>query len=126
MSGPQNVNPRAAAFGSLEDIERQIDAKGWDFFERQFTPANISKQFEPDDDLKIHLAALAQTELGRRLFDWLLDLTCRAPYPFTVEDRDTLAFAAAKHQARAAIGETIVKAIADGRKLLNAKHGAQS
>ncbi len=119
MSGPQNVSPRPLAMGSLEEIERMVGAKGWDFFEERFGPALVAQNFDPGDEFKRNMAAFARTAFGRGIVDWLLDLTCRAPYPVTSQDMQDLAFAAAKHQARAAVGETIVKAIADGNALLD-------
>lgn len=119
MSGPQNVSPRPLAMGSLEEIERMVGAKGWDFFEERFGPALVAQNFDPGDEFKRNMAAFARTAFGRVIVDWLLDLTCRAPYPVTSQDMQDLAFAAAKHQARAAVGETIVKAIADGNALLD-------
>lgn len=119
MSGPQNVNPRPAAMGSLEEIEKAMGANGWDFFAKQFAPAVVAQSFDPGQEFKRNLAAFSRTGLGREIVDWLLDLTCRAPYPVTSQDMQDLAFAAAKHQARAAVGETIVKAIADGNAILD-------
>ena len=119
MSGPANPNPRQLAAGAFEELEKQFGAKGWDFFSERFSPALVAQSFDPGEDFKKNLAAFARTELGRRIVDWLLDLTCRAPYPVTTQDMQDLAFAAAKHQARAAVGETLVKAIADGNVILN-------
>lgn len=119
MSGAQNVNPRPLAMGSLEEIEQAMGSNGWNFFADQFGPAVVSQSFDPGADFKKNLAAFARTGLGREIIDWLLDLTCRAPYPVTSQDMQDLAFAAAKHQARAAVGETIVKAIADGNDILD-------
>lgn len=119
MSGPANPSPRELAAGTFEELERQFGTKGWDFFREQFAPALVSQSFDPGEDFKKNLAAFARTDLGRRIVDWLLELSCRAPYPVTSQDMQDLAFAAAKHQARAAVGETIIKAIADGNQLLN-------
>lgn len=119
MSGPQNINPRPLAMGSLEAMQAAMGPVGWDFFENQFGPAVVAQSFDPGDEVKKFAAAMSQTVEGRRFIDWLLDLTCRAPYPVTSQTIEDLAMSAAKHQARAAVGETIVKAIADGNALLN-------
>ena len=119
MSGPQNINPRPLAMGALEDLQAAMGPLGWDFFEKQFGPAVVAENFDPGVEVKRFAAAMSQTAEGRRFIDWLLDLTCRAPYPVTSQSIEDLAMSAAKHQARAAVGETIVKAIADGHKLLN-------
>ena len=117
MSGPQNVNPREVAIGSLEELEKRFAGEGWDYFEKQFAPAVTPANLDPGDKFKRQLAAVAQTEWGRELIGWIYDLTCRAPYPVTMQNMEDLAFAAAKHQARAAVGEVIAKAIADGKEL---------
>lgn len=123
MSGPQNVSPRPLAMGALEEIERELErragAQGWEFLEQQFAPAMVAQNFDPGDEFKRNIAAFARTAFGRSIVDWLLDLTCRAPYPVTSQIMHDLVYAAAKHQARAAVGETIVKAIADGNALLD-------
>lgn len=115
--GPQNVNPRETAFGSLEDLEKKIGLNGWDYFEKQFAPAVFGDEQRPADEIMQALARLAELPDTRRVVDWLLDLTCRAPYPRTFDTTENLAFAAAKHQARAAVGEVIVKAIHEGRQI---------
>jgi hypothetical protein len=119
MSGPQNVNPRPLAMGSLEELEERFAGRGWSFFEQQFHPAATPADLDPGDQFKRQLAGVAETAWGRQLIDWLLDLTCRAPYPVTSQSIEDLAMAAAKHQARAAIGEVLVKAIADGRRIMD-------
>lgn len=53
----------------------------------------------------------------REAMEWLLDLTLRAPYPHVSGSIEQAAIAAAKHQARAGIGEVIVAAIAEGKRL---------
>lgn len=55
----------------------------------------------------------------RETIDWLIDLTLRAPYPHVGEDFQSAALAAAKHQARAGIGEVIVAAIARGKQIID-------
>ena len=86
-----------------------------------FAPAHTHHNFNPLDEVKMSLALLARNAGSRPVIEWLLDLTMRAPYPVTSQNRDDLAFAAAKHQARAAVGETILVAIREGEKLLDQK-----
>lgn len=117
MSGPQNISPRQTAMGSVSELEALIGGGGWADFQKTFAPAAVSASMDPGDELKKSIASMYQTELGRKIIDWLLDQTCRAPYPVTSQSMEDLAYAAAKHQARAAVGEMIVKAIVDGRAL---------
>lgn len=117
MSGPQNVNPR----GIVNPIDDMFTAggQGWDALEKMMKPALMADQWRPQDDLLKQIAALSMTEFGRELFSWLFDLTNRAPYPQTGDSIESAALAAAKHEARAAVGEVILNAIVEGRKLLN-------
>ncbi len=77
----------------------------------------LSKQadYRPTDDVAKALYALFQ--YNRAVIDWLLDLTLRAPYPHVDGDFQKAALAAAKHQARAGIGEVIAAAIAEGKRI---------
>lgn len=119
MTGPVNINPRRAAMGSLDDLTSVGGKQGWDALEAAFLPALTGQGLRPDERIMRFLAAMAQTEDGRAFVDWLFDLTCRAPYPRTGGDRDELAFAAAKHQARAAVGDVIAAALVEGRRLID-------
>lgn len=119
MSGPQNISPRRTAVGSVAELETLIGGGGWADFQKAFAPAAVSASMDPGDELKKAVAGMYQTDQGRKIIDWLLDQTCRAPYPITGQSMEDLAYAAAKHQARAAVGEMIVKAIVDGRALID-------
>lgn len=118
MSGPAIIGDRRVAAGSLDDLTDQLGPEGWEWFKQNFSPAAVPDNFDPGDEFKKNLAATYETEWGHELINWLLDLTCRAPYPRTHENPELLALTAAKHQARAAVGEVLVKAISDGRALL--------
>lgn len=119
MNGPQNVNPR----NLVRDLDVMLTAggQGWDGLEKMFEPALMHDRYRPQDELLKQIAALSQTEFGRELFAWLFDLTNRAPYPSTGGTIENAALAAAKHEARAAVGEVILNAIVEGRKLLDSK-----
>jgi len=117
VSGPQNVSPREAAIGGMAELEQLVAGNGWAFFEKQFAPAAVADDFRPVDTVMQSLARLYDFAETRAALDWILDLTCRAPYPRGESTTEQLGIAAAKHQARAAVGEAIVKAIVEGRKL---------
>lgn len=80
--------------------------------------------FEPSDHVKMAAAILWRAGEGREFVEWILDLTMRAPYPVTSQDPHDLQFAAAKHQARAAVGETVLLAIRKGEQLLDEQKGS--
>lgn len=77
--------------------------------------------FAPEDDLKRQMAAFYRTDLGRKMFEWLGDLTLRGTPGASGNTIESAAIAHAKHEARFAVGLAILKAIADGDQLLNRK-----
>jgi hypothetical protein len=102
---------------SLDELMRASGEIGWDGLENRFSPAKVSDRFRPQERIMRFAAALGMHPEGREFLDWIFDMTCRAPYPITTGDMQELAFAAAKHQARAAVGNVIALAVAEGRRL---------
>lgn len=114
MSGPFAFSRQALA------IDRLLEAApSWEGLNQAFFPARTHDRFDPGDDMKKVLAAFNGTAEGRRIIEWLCDLTCRAPYPQISGDFQTAALAAKAHEARAAVGYVILRAIADGEALLH-------
>ena len=104
---------------NLDDMLASIGGPGWEGLAQQYRPAKVHDRFEPEDQLKIMMAAFARTPEGKQLFDWLFRLTVCAPYPHVGNTRDTAWLAAKAHEARSAVGLSIYQAILDGDKLLN-------
>jgi len=102
----------------LDKMLESIGGKGWEGLERQFSPAKVVDHFEPDEQLKVMMFAFSQTAQGRPLFDWIADLTFRAPYPHVGNTKDSAWLAAKAHEARAAVGLAVMQAIADGDAIL--------
>ncbi|MBX3580074.1 MAG: hypothetical protein KF723_22960 [Rhizobiaceae bacterium] len=111
------MSPREAAIGGMAELEKLVAGNGWDFFAQQFAPANVADDFRPVDPILQALARMYEFPETRAVIDWILDLSVRAPYPRGESTTEELGIAAAKHQARAAVGEAIVKAIVEGRKI---------
>ncbi|RUT82276.1 MULTISPECIES: hypothetical protein [unclassified Mesorhizobium] len=82
-----------------------------------FFPAAVSDNFDPGDDMKLVLFAFYGTAEGKRIIDWLCDLTVRAPFPHVGSMKESAALAAAKHEARTAVGYALLRAIAEGEQL---------
>ena len=80
-----------------DSLFAEMSDKDFDTLIDQISPAETGPDFAPDDDVKKMLAAFWTSHDARRVIDWLLDITIRAPYPVTGPNRDDLAFAAAKH-----------------------------
>lgn len=115
-SGPVAFQRRMAA------VEQLLAAPPtWEGLEKAFAPASVPDRFRPDEPVSKLLAALWQTADGRRLLDWIFALTIDAPYPHIGATRDAAALAAKAHEARAAVGLVVLKAIEEGTELLNQK-----
>lgn len=104
---------------AMEDFLKA--APSWGSLEKAFAPAQTANHFEPDNFMKQQLAAFYKTADGRQILDWLFDLTLRAPFPHVGSGRDSAWIAAAKHEARVAVGQAVARAIVDGRELFNQK-----
>jgi hypothetical protein len=109
---------------SLDAMLANLGGVGWAGLEEHFSPAKVADAFDPGADLKKVLFALYHTVDGRKIVEWWFDLTFRAPYPHVGSSLEAAAIAAAKHEARAAVGLALLKAIADGEKLLHPKEPA--
>lgn len=104
----------------LQSLDKMLaDAPSWDMLEKQFKPADTGP-LEPEAELKKWAAAFAQTPMGRQFFEYVADITFRAPYPHVGSSRDSAWLAAGKHEARAAVGLVLMRVIADGTALLSA------
>ncbi|MDG4894625.1 hypothetical protein P9272_13690 [Mesorhizobium sp. WSM4976] len=84
---------------------------------QSFFPAKVGDNFDPGDDLKLLLFHFNNTADGRRIIEWLADLTVRAPFPHVGSMKESAALAAAKHEARTAVGYAMLRAIAEGEKI---------
>lgn len=115
MSGPFAF---PSGVPDLDKMLAQIGGEGWAGLERQFAPAKVPDHFEPDEQLKTMMFAFSRTDQGRQMFEWIAELTFRAPYPHIGNTRDSAWLAAKAHEARAAVGLAVMKAIADGEAIL--------
>lgn len=119
MSGP------VAFQRQLKAVEDLISGRpNWQGLEEAFAPAQVSDRFRPEDDLAKMMAAFSRTAEGQRMFEWIFELTKWAPYPKTGNSFESAALAAAKHEARVAVGDVIFAAIGAGDELLNPKEPA--
>ena len=112
MSGPFAFSRQMMAVDNLLKA-----APTWAGLEQAFFPAKVPDDFDPGEDMKQVLFHFSNTAEGRKILDWIFDLTARAPFPHVGSTRESAAIAAAKHEARTAVGYVIGRAIADGEKL---------
>lgn len=90
-----------------------------------FPDATVENALSPRDDLAEFVAALFSTPQGRELFEWLMDITLRAPLSVTGPTIEATALNAARREGAAMIGEAVLAAIARGHKSIAAKSGAR-
>jgi hypothetical protein len=117
MSGP------AASFGSTIQAPVEDESEGWDFYKQKFMPAVVANTFRPEDSVLIEIYKLSETAEGRKIIDWLHELSDRAPYPRVGSNFEEVAVAAAKHQGRALVGEVLTEAVREGKRLFNQARG---
>ena len=116
MSGPVSF---PSSMMALDQMLEQMGGRGWEGLENEFKPAQTRQNFEPEDKIKKIIAAFYDSSSeGRQMVEWIFDLTFRAPYPSTGTSFEQAAIAAAKHEARAAVGRVLVQAIVEGRALI--------
>ncbi|RUW46088.1 hypothetical protein [Mesorhizobium sp. M8A.F.Ca.ET.021.01.1.1] len=96
----------------------------WEGLSQAFYPVKTADNFDPGTDMKQVLFHLYGTLEGRRIIEWLADLTVRAPYPHVGQSKDSVMIAAAKHEARVGVGLVLFRAIADGEELYKQSKGA--
>lgn len=112
------ISRRAAM--SLDDMLKDTDGVlDVDKILDKIAPGQSGQTFRPDDDLLKFIYLFSQAREGRPFFEWLLDMTIRSPYPRISGSFEQAALDAAKHQARAGIGEVILEAIAEGKRLVD-------
>jgi hypothetical protein len=116
MNGPMPFRREVAP---LDDMLASVGGEGWEGLDKLFHPAEVPDRFDPGAEVKKFLAAAMRTPAGREAIQWLADITLRAPYPHVGTSLEAAAIAAAKHEARAAVGEVLLRAIAQGDQLLN-------
>ncbi|MER9622673.1 hypothetical protein NKI98_14740 [Mesorhizobium sp. M0222] len=92
----------------------------WEGLNQAMFPAKVADNFDPGDDMKQVLFHFYNTAEGRRIIEWFADLTVRAPFPHVGSMKESAALAAAKHEARTAVGYAMLRAIAEGEELWKA------
>ncbi|RWF48378.1 MAG: hypothetical protein EOS50_32035 [Mesorhizobium sp.] len=112
MSGPFPFSRQMMAIDQLLGA-----TPSWEGLNQAFLPAKVADNFDPGDDMKQVLYHFNNTAEGRRIIEWLCDLTVRAPFPHVGSTGESAALAAAKHEARTAVGYAMLRAIAEGEEL---------
>jgi len=111
------VGTRAAK--PLDLLEQGIAGGGWDALEQLMLPQEMKAAYQPSDTVAKYLYGLSQTAQGREIVEWLMDITVRQPVRITGSTIEETALRAATLQGIHGVGETILKAIAAGEKLVH-------
>ncbi|RWN78070.1 MAG: hypothetical protein EOS02_09935 [Mesorhizobium sp.] len=112
MSGPFPFSRQMMAVDQLLGA-----TPSWEGLNQAFFPSKVADNFDPGDDMKLVLFHFNNTAEGRRIIEWFCDLTVRAPFPHVGSMKESAALAAAKHEARTAVGYAMLRAIAEGEEL---------
>ncbi|MDZ7822575.1 MAG: hypothetical protein U5K75_00050 [Ahrensia sp.] len=96
------------------DIDKAIEAIGG---------MRAKAEYKPDDEVALWFYQTYLDAKGRKVIEWLLDLTARAPIPMMEKGFEHAALMAAKAQAREGIGNVIAEAICLGEKIFKQKQG---
>ena len=123
MSGP---HPFRRELADLDTMLSAIGGAGWEGLEQKFAPAKVADTFEPEERIKRFLGAAYMTVEGREFIQWLADLTFRAPYPHVAGNFEAAALAAKAHEARAAVAESVLLALAQGYALITGQQESQT
>lgn len=121
MSGPFPFARRMMAVDDL--LQAPTDWKG---LSQAFFPAAVADNFDPGDDMKVVLFHFNNTAEGKRIIEWFVDLTVRAPFPHVGSMKESAALAAAKHEARTAVGYAMLQAIAEGEKIWSQRRSQEN
>lgn len=110
-----------------------------DLMQAQISPDAISAALEglfpadqlqaflaPEDEIATFAYGLWSTAEGRKLIEWLLDMTIRAPYRVMGKSVEETALWAAKREGINLPAEMLLAAISKGEKIVAARNGAKT
>jgi hypothetical protein len=103
----------------LDLLEQGAAGGGWDGLDALFLPQEMKAAFQPKDTVAKYLFGLSHTAQGREIIEWLMDITVRQPVRITGSTIEETALRAATLQGIHGVGESILKAIAAGEKLVH-------
>jgi hypothetical protein len=87
-----------------------------------FPEERITALLTPSNELAEFLYGFCATEQGRVIFEWLMDITLRAPYRVTGASLEQTALNAARREGLNLAGEMILAAIARGQQSVAARN----
>lgn len=120
-TGPYPFSRRMMAVDDL--LQAPTD---WNGLAQAFYPAKVPDHFDPGDDMKVVLFHFNNTAEGKRIIEWFVDLTVRAPFPHVGSMKESAALAAAKHEARTAVGYAMLRAIAEGEQIWSQRRSQEN
>jgi hypothetical protein len=121
MSGPF-VPARDAQ--PIDLLQQSLAGNGWEGLEEMLRRPPGSAPLQPGDDVARFMAGLYRTPEGRKLFEWIMDITLRLPLRSTGRTFEETALMTATRQGINGVGEVVLAAIAHGDKLISNQNGA--
>ena len=125
MSGPFVAGRNAQPLDLM--LEQGVAGNGWEGLEQlmQAVP-QATGVLEPDDDVARFMWGLYNTIEGRKMFEWWMDVTMRIPLRITGKTFEETALLATARQALHGAGETVLAAIAAGKKSVDEARQSQN
>lgn len=105
----------------LDAMLQAAGGEGWEGLENLLKPHVQAAPMQPSDRVAKNLAVLVQTQGGREIVEWIMDVTLRAPLRVTGSSLEETALNAARKQGINGVGEVILHAIKRGETLLETK-----
>lgn len=119
MSGPFLPARAAQPLDLLE--QSYTGGAGWDDLDLDALRAALpdNAPLKPSDEIARFMFGLYSTAEGRRMFEWLMDITIRQPLRATGPTIEETALRTATRQGINGVAEAVLAAIALGESLIN-------
>jgi len=109
----------------LDNLSEQTDnVLDIDAFFKKIVGNFSSQTYRPDDEMLKNFYRLYTQPAGRELVEWILDITIRLPYPKVGSTIEMAALQAARREAAANIGELLMQAVLEGKRLIEREANA--
>ncbi len=115
MSGPFIAGRNAQPLDLM--LEQGAAGGGWESLDQLMQMVPQTKGvLQPEDEVARFMWGLYNTVEGRKMFEWWMDVTMRIPLRITGKTIEETALLATARQALHGAGETVLAAIAAGKK----------
>ncbi|MUZ80780.1 hypothetical protein GOZ78_03505 [Agrobacterium vitis] len=123
MTGPFIAGREAQP---LDLLEQGVAGNGWEGLEGLFNLDGPKDELKPEDELAEFMWGLSQTAHGRKMFEWMMDISIRQPLRITGATIEQSALMGATRQGINGFAEVILKAIAKGSQINSTRKQSQN